>query len=176
MRSMSFGFFRKSCSDAVITVLARSALVSRSRNWAMDFAFETSSTDFFWRSPYVDVLGAGVRRDERCGRGVVAGVGGLGGAEPLGVRQGRLLVLAGGGAAEPVDRRVERVVADGLVEGGEGEEVEVGLGLLRDAVHDEGAEQVHAGLTLGHRGGGLLPGAAEGVLLLVRAAGSPSTS
>ncbi len=53
---MSFGFLRKSCSDAVITVFARSALVSRSRNWAMDFALETSSTDFFWRSPYVDVL------------------------------------------------------------------------------------------------------------------------
>jgi hypothetical protein len=48
--SMSSGFFRNSWIDGIITVLAKSALVSRSMNWAMLDAAETTSTDFFCRS------------------------------------------------------------------------------------------------------------------------------
>lgn len=51
MESMLSGFLRNSWMDAVITVFARSALVSRSRNCAIDFAFWTSSADFFCSSP-----------------------------------------------------------------------------------------------------------------------------
>ena len=48
--SMSSGFFRNSWIDGIITVLAKSALVSRSMNWAMLAAAPTTSADFFCRS------------------------------------------------------------------------------------------------------------------------------
>lgn len=56
---MSLGFLMNSWSDAVITVFARSALVSRSRNCAIDFRVlddlnPTSSAG----SPYLAVLAA----------------------------------------------------------------------------------------------------------------------
>ena len=48
--SMSSGFFRNSWIEGIITVLAKSALVSRSMNWAMLAAAPTTSADFFCRS------------------------------------------------------------------------------------------------------------------------------
>ena len=48
--SMSSGSFRNAWIDGIITVLAKSALVSRSMNCAMLAAAPTTSADFFCRS------------------------------------------------------------------------------------------------------------------------------
>jgi hypothetical protein len=62
---------------------------------------------------------------------------------------------------EAVDRRLHRVGADGGVDRGEGEEVEVVAVGVGDLLADEHAEQVHGALLLRQRLGGLLPGPAE---------------
>ena len=45
---MSFGFLMKDWMAGIITVEAKSGRVSRSMNCAMDLAWPTNSTDFFW--------------------------------------------------------------------------------------------------------------------------------
>src|SRR4029079_8236657 len=54
--SMSFGFLMKDWIAGIITVEAKSGRVSRSRNWAIDLAWETNSTDFFCRDVYPALL------------------------------------------------------------------------------------------------------------------------
>ena len=49
---MSFGFLMKLWNAGMATVEAKSGRVSRSRNWAMFFAWLTSSADFFCRAVY----------------------------------------------------------------------------------------------------------------------------
>ena len=104
------------------------------------------------------LVGLVVRRDDaRVGLdGDVLRVGGAQVGEQL-LRT--VLVLGPLGHHVSVDGRFDRVGADGRVDLGEGEEVEVVLfRTLGELLRDEGAQKVHAGLLLLQRLSRLLPG------------------